>query len=116
MNYTKMTLEELFVELRLAAIAEYELGEGEAQLKAVKAEAVIVREIATRDGAIEHYRFLLKDSHPSVKLRAALGIKKDDPPGAMRVFKDLVESNAVSGVPITALQELMVMEKNGIRI
>lgn len=111
-----MNLEELFVALRLAAIAEYTLEDGSAQIKAVEAEGVIVREIAKREGAIEHYRALLKDPHPRIKLRAALGIKKVDPPGAMRVFKELVDSRALGGVPTTALQELMVMEKKDITI
>jgi len=71
-----MNLEELFVALRLAAIAEYTLEDGSAQIKAVEAEGVIVREIAKREGAIEHYRALLKDPHPRIKLRAALGSKR----------------------------------------
>ena len=114
MNYDKLTLDQLFAALRLASIAEYEAGDDEPQHAAARAEGVLVREIAKREGIEPFYRRLLTDEHPSVRYRGALGIKKTDPSAAMDVLRDLSNSRLQAGLSVISLQALMALEKLGV--
>ena len=114
MTFEDMSLEDLFVALRAASIAEYEADDGAPQHAAALAEGAIVREIAKREGREPHYRRMLDDSHPSVRYRGAIGIKKLDPRAAMPVFRSLAGSRLQAGLAVIALDEVIALEKLGI--
>ncbi len=116
MEYSDMTMEQLFQELRDAAIADYDLRGDEALLSARNAaidrETAVLQEIKTRPGYLERLRTLLDDPHPRLRLRGAMSLKESDPITAMRTFKDLKASKSSLGGD--ALIQIFQLRKLGV--
>ncbi len=116
MNYTEMTLDQLFDAVKEAGMMEFNARGKEgltAQARAVDMLGAIMTEIEKRPESVERYREMLKDPHPRFRLTAAYGLKKADPAAAAATFKELSKSNSEGGIPSKALLEVFAFRKMG---
>lgn len=116
MNYSEITLDQLFDSLREASLMEFNARGMEglpAQARAVDLLDTIQTEIARRPESVDRYREMLKDPHPCFRLSAAYGLKKADPAAAAATFKELSKSNSEGGIPSKALLEVFAFRKMG---
>ena len=115
MTYADMTLDQLFDELRDAAMAEFAADTIEtlpAQAAAADREGFVIDEIMKRPGQEERFRAMLDDPHPRMRYRAALQMKAVDPHAALRVFHAL--RNAHGACSDIALLQIFMLRRQGI--
>ena len=105
-DYTSLSDDDLFEALQHAAIREHEASEGyatdpewrEKQHRWADEEAAISEEITRRGRHLQQrYIELLNADHPSVRLSAALAVRKFAPKLALPVLEELHDSAKYGG-------------------
>jgi hypothetical protein len=115
MNYSTMTDDQLFEQLRALSAEVYAaIGTGAVPARNLANEkvAILLDEIVQRPGHIDRFRAMLDDADPRMRYRAALQMKVIDPDAAMRTLRAL-RSTKGTGIAADALLAIYVMQGLG---